>query len=30
MACSAITGSGLVDGFDWIVGDITSRIFLMS
>jgi len=28
--CSAMTGDGLAEGFDWIVGDIASRIFLMS
>lgn len=27
--CSAVTGDGLVDGVDWMVGDIASRIFLM-
>ena len=27
--CSAVTGEGLVDGVDWIVQDIASRIFLM-
>jgi len=28
--CSAMTGDGLVNGFDWIVSDISSRIFMMS
>jgi ADP-ribosylation factor-like protein 2 len=28
--CSAVTSAGLLDGFDWIVQDIASRIFLMS
>ena len=28
--CSAITGDGVVTGFDWIVNDISSRIFLLS
>jgi ADP-ribosylation factor-like protein 2 len=28
--CSAVTGSGLVDGLDWIVQDIASRIFMLS
>ena len=28
--CSAVTGSGLADGFDWIVNDIASRIFIMA
>ena len=26
--CSAVTGKGLVEGMDWIVDDISSRIFL--
>ena len=30
LGCSAVTGSGLVDGFDWIVNDIASRIFVMA
>ena len=29
-ACSAVTGEGLVDGVDWMVTDISSRIFMMS
>ena len=29
-ACSAVTGDGLVDGVDWMVQDIASRIFMMS
>ena len=29
MACSGITGEGLLEGVDWIVDDIKSRIFLM-
>ena len=28
--CSAVTGAGLLEGFDWIVADIASRIFVMS
>ena len=28
--CSAVTGFGLASGFDWIVSDIASRIFIMS
>lgn len=28
--CSAYTGEGLVQGLDWIVQDIASRIFLLS
>jgi len=27
--CSAVTGEGLLEGFDWIVGDIGSRIYLL-
>ena len=27
--CSAVTGDGLVDGIDWMVKDIASRIFMM-
>jgi ADP-ribosylation factor-like protein 2 len=27
--CSAVTGDGLVQGVDWIVSDIASRIFLL-
>jgi ADP-ribosylation factor-like protein 2 len=30
IGCSAMTGNGLVDGFDWIVNDIASRIFVMA
>jgi ADP-ribosylation factor-like protein 2 len=26
--CSAVTGEGLREGIDWIVGDISSRIFM--
>ena len=29
MACSAITGKGLLEGMDWVVDDIKSRIFMM-
>ena len=28
VACSAFTGEGLVDGMDWVVQDIASRIFM--
>jgi ADP-ribosylation factor-like protein 2 len=28
--CSAVTGEGLVEGIDWMVKDISSRIFLMA
>jgi ADP-ribosylation factor-like protein 2 len=30
VACSALSGEGLMEGFDWIVGDIASRIFMLS
>ncbi|KAF1333508.1 Adp-ribosylation factor-like protein 2, partial [Globisporangium splendens] len=29
VACSAVTGAGLLEGIDWLVVDIASRIFLM-
>lgn len=29
ISCSAFTGDGLLDGIDWLVQDIASRIFLM-
>lgn len=28
-SCSGITGEGLLEGMDWIVDDIKSRIFMM-
>ena len=28
--CSAVTGEGLIEGIDWIVKDIASRIFMMN
>jgi ADP-ribosylation factor-like protein 2 len=28
--CSAVTGEGLIEGIDWVVTDIASRIFLMN
>mmetsp|Transcript_44033 Transcript_44033/g.140213 ORF Transcript_44033/g.140213 Transcript_44033/m.140213 type:complete len:185 (+) Transcript_44033:151-705(+) len=28
VGCSAVTGEGLLDGFNWVVDDIGSRIFL--
>ncbi|EGR32276.1 hypothetical protein IMG5_090240 [Ichthyophthirius multifiliis] len=28
--CSAVTGDGLLEGVDWIVMDIASRIFMMN
>jgi ADP-ribosylation factor-like protein 2 len=30
LGCSAVTGDGLVAGIDWIVEDISSRIFMLS
>lgn len=27
-ACSAVTGEGLVEGIDWMITDIASRIFM--
>ena len=30
LACSAMTGEGLVEGMDWIVDDIAGRIFMLS
>lgn len=30
VACSAVTGEGLVEGVDWTVGDIGARIFMMA
>ena len=29
MACSAQTGEGLLNGINWVVGDIQTRIFMM-
>ncbi len=29
VGCSAVTGAGLIDGFDWVVSDIKSRIALL-
>ena len=26
--CSAVTGDGLIAGFDWMVGDVAKRIFM--
>jgi ADP-ribosylation factor-like protein 2 len=26
--CSAVSGEGLVEGMDWMIGDVASRIFL--
>ena len=30
MGCSAVTGEGLLEGMDWVVDDISSRIFMLS
>jgi ADP-ribosylation factor-like protein 2 len=30
LGCSGMTGEGLKEGFDWIVDDIASRIFMLS
>lgn len=30
MGCSAVTGDGLLEGIDWMVEDISNRIFLLS
>jgi len=29
VSCSAVTGEGLLEGFDWVVGDIGGRIYLL-
>jgi ADP-ribosylation factor-like protein 2 len=29
-SCSGMTGEGLEKGFNWIVEDISSRVFIMS
>ncbi|KAF5180758.1 Adp-ribosylation factor-like protein [Thalictrum thalictroides] len=29
VGCSAYTGEGLVEGFDWLVQDIASRIYVL-
>jgi len=29
MPCSAMTGEGLLDGINWMVNDIKSRIYMM-
>lgn len=28
--CSAVTGEGLVDAIDWMIEDISSRIFMQT
>ncbi|GKY94988.1 ADP-ribosylation factor-like protein 2 [Mayamaea pseudoterrestris] len=30
LACSAVTGNGLLEGMDWIVSDIADRIFMLA
>lgn len=30
LPCSGVTGDGLLKGIEWLVGDISSRIFLLS
>ena len=29
VGCSAVTGSGLLDGIDWAVSDVNGRRFLL-
>ena len=29
VACSAVDGRGLLEGFQWLVGDVASRIYLL-
>ena len=29
VACSAVTGAGLLPAFDWLVADVASRVYLM-
>ena len=29
VACSAMDGSGLLEGFEWLVKDISARIYLL-
>ena len=29
VACSAVSGAGLLGAFEWLVGDIAQRIFLL-
>jgi ADP-ribosylation factor-like protein 2 len=29
LGCSAYAGDGLLDGFDWLVQDIASRIYVL-
>jgi len=30
VACSAVTGDGLLEGINWMTNDIASRIFMLS
>ena len=30
VVCCALTGDGLIQGMDWLVSDIASRLFLLS
>lgn len=30
VACSAVTGAGLLEGMDWMTDDISSRIFMLA
>jgi ADP-ribosylation factor-like protein 2 len=30
LGCSAMDGTGLIEGFEWLVQDIASRVFIMS
>ena len=30
VSCSAVTGEGLLEGIDWLVTDISGRIFMMN
>ena len=29
IACSAVSGAGLLDGFEWVTADVRSRIFVL-
>ena len=29
VGCSAYTGEGLLEGFDWLVQDVASRIYML-
>lgn len=30
VGCSAVSSEGLLGGFDWIVGDVSSRIYMLT